>query len=72
MGDGNAHSSAHIPSPESNISGVLAIILDLLPYEESDLLDMIRRDVLSPESDVEEDWEFILETISLTPPQLNA
>lgn len=30
MGDGQANCNAHIPSPESNISGVLAIILDLL------------------------------------------
>jgi hypothetical protein len=71
MGDGNTHSTSHIPSPESNISGVLSIILDLLPYEESDLLDMIRREVLDPQSHTgeETDWDFVLATISLIEPQ---
>jgi len=68
MGDGSPQTTAHIPSPESNISVVLPIILDLLPYEESDLLDRIRHDVLNPETFEETDWDLILETISLTPP----
>jgi hypothetical protein len=62
LGDDNSHSSAHIPEPASNISGVLSIILDLIPYEEIDFLDKIREAVLLP---VEEDWDFIWETISL-------
>ena len=45
LGEGNCNTSAHIPSPESNISGVLSIILDLIPYEEIDLLDKIREAV---------------------------
>src|SRR6476620_2640895 len=64
LGDGNSYSSAHIPTPESNISGVLAIILDLIPYEEMDLLDAIRHDVLNPVVE-EEDWDFILRSVSL-------
>jgi hypothetical protein len=67
MGDGNYHSSAHIPSPESNISGVLSIILDLIPYEEIDLLDKIREAFLNPEPKEEPDWDFILATISVGP-----
>ncbi|HEY0108855.1 MAG TPA: hypothetical protein VGB67_04450 [Fibrella sp.] len=68
MGDGSPYSSAHIPEPESNISGVLSIILDLLPYEESDLLDMIRQEVLNPSPEPDEDWDFILASVSITMP----
>jgi hypothetical protein len=66
LGDDNSHSSAHIPEPTTNISGVLSIILDLIPYEEIDLLDKIREAVLNPKP-TEEDWDFILESISLNP-----
>jgi hypothetical protein len=37
-----------IPEPRTNISGVLFILLDLLPYEEAELLDYIRSMVLQP------------------------
>src|SRR6478609_7214463 len=37
-----------IPEPNTNISGVLGILLDLIPYEEADLLDMLREAVLNP------------------------
>lgn len=40
-----------IPQPVVNISGVLGIILDLLPYDEANLLDHIRDAVLYPEDD---------------------
>ena len=67
LGDGSPDSRAHIPSPESNISGVLSIILDLIPYEEVDLLDKIREAVLNLPTEEETDWDFILETISVGP-----
>lgn len=35
-------SSKRIPEPNTNISGVLGIVLDLIPYEEADLLDLLR------------------------------
>lgn len=41
-------SCTRIPEPNANISGVLSIILDLLPYEEAELLDHIREAVLQP------------------------
>lgn len=58
------HGDAHIPEPESNISGVLSILLNLIPYEELELLDHIREEILQP---AEEDWDFVLDTIMLTP-----
>jgi hypothetical protein len=62
--DGNA-TNAHIPEPETNISAVLSIILDLLPYEEADLLDKIRIGILNPPPP---DEQFLLESITLVPP----
>ena len=44
----NESSCTRIPEPSTNIRGILGIILDLLPYEEADLLDMIREAVLQP------------------------
>lgn len=41
-------SCKRIPEPNVNISGVLGIILDLIPYEEAELLDAIRESVLNP------------------------
>ena len=61
-------SSSRIPEPTTNISGVLGIILDLLPYEEADLLDHIREVVLQPETQTEEIEEYFLENIFLTIP----
>lgn len=55
-----------IPGPNTNISGVLGIVLDLLPYEEMDLIDKIREAVLEPKAAPEE--QFILENIFLTVP----
>jgi len=60
-------SSTRIPEPNANISGVLRIILDLLPYEEAELLDHIREAVLQPtETPMME--EYLLENIFLTVP----
>jgi hypothetical protein len=39
---------SRIAEPCSNISGVLGIIIDLIPYEEADLLDHLRAAVLQP------------------------
>lgn len=52
-----------IPEPTTNISGVLGIVLDLIPYEEADLLDLLREAVLNPAEE-----EFILENFFLTQP----
>ena len=57
-------SSTRIPEPNVNISGVLAIVLDLIPYEEADLLDLIREAILNP---VETD-DFIEENLFITMP----
>jgi len=54
----------HVPEPHLNISGVLSTVLDLIPYEEYELLDRIRHSMLTPR---EEDWDFILETVRVTP-----
>ena len=57
-----------IPEPSTNISGVLSVILDLLPYEEADLLDKIRKAVLQPETQMEDLEDFFLENLYLTMP----
>ena len=58
-----------IPEPTTNISGVLGIILDLIPYEEADLLDQLREAVLQPtEEQIEEREDYILENLFLTLP----
>lgn len=59
-------SSSRIPEPATNISGVLGIILDLIPYEEAELLDTIRQQLLNP-SQPQED-EILLENYCLIPP----
>lgn len=59
-------SSSRIPEPATNISGVLGILLDLIPYEEAELLDTIRQQLLNP-SQPQED-EIPLENYFLTPP----
>lgn len=48
-------SSNRIPEPETNISGVLGIVLDLIPYEEADFLDTIREIILNPTQDTYDD-----------------
>lgn len=60
--------SGRIPEPTINISGVLGIVLDLLPYEEADLLDKIRTAVLQPEV-LEEEHDILLENLFLTMPK---
>lgn len=60
-------SSTRIPEPNANISGVLSIILDLLPYEEAELLDRIREAVLQPTEPPPME-EYLLENIFLTVP----
>lgn len=61
-------SSTRIPEPNANISGVLSIILDLLPYEEAELLDRIREAVLQPTEPPPME-EYLLENIFLTVPK---
>lgn len=56
-----------IPEPNTNISAVLRIVLDLLPYEEMDFLDLIREAVLVPQ--LEPVTEFIVENFFVTMPQ---
>ncbi|MDD5149526.1 MAG: hypothetical protein PHC28_03460 [Flavobacterium sp.] len=60
-------SSTRIPEPNTNISGVLSIILDLLPYEEAELLDQIREAILQP-TEIPPTEDYLLENIFLTVP----
>lgn len=66
--DGENNTGARIPEPSTNISGVLSVILDLLPYEEADLLDKIREAVLEPETQTEDLDEYFLENLYLIMP----
>lgn len=68
MGDGEPYSNAHIPQPLVNISGVLGIILDLIPYEEADLLDQLRAAVLEPDLNGVVAADFLVENIFSTMP----
>lgn len=69
LGDGENSGHMSIPDPASNVSGVLSVILDLIPYEEAELLDAMRYSVLEDNRvDSEEDWDFVLRTVTLTPP----
>jgi hypothetical protein len=43
---GDSSSHPDVPDPNSNISGVLALILNMLPYEESELLDILYQNCL--------------------------
>lgn len=43
-------SRPQIPDPSTNVSGLLTLILDLIPYEEADLLDKLREAALEPGS----------------------
>lgn len=61
-----------IPEPTHNICGVLAIVLDLIPYEEAGLLDMIREQMLNPtEVETKEEEDFLIENYYLLPPTTN-
>jgi hypothetical protein len=61
-----------IPEPTHNICGVLAIVLDLIPYEEAGLLDMIREQMLYPsEVETKEEQDFLIENYYLSPPTTN-
>jgi|SRR6478672_5110299 len=62
--DGNP-TGAHIPEPKMNIGGMLAVILDLLPYEEAGLLDLLRGEVLA--AGIGGDDGFMLDAIVVTP-----
>ena len=46
LGSVDYDGTSHIPEPCTNISGVLGIVLDLIPYEEADFLDLMRESVL--------------------------
>jgi hypothetical protein len=64
--DGNP-TTAHIPEPKMNIGGMLAVILDLLPYEEAELLDLIRQEVLARQPVMSEEEAFVLDGFVVTP-----
>lgn len=55
-----------IPEPTHNICGVLAIVLDLIPYEEAGLLDMIREQLLDPKERKAEELEYLIENYCLS------
>jgi len=59
-GSGSPHGA------NKSISHLLSIILDLIPYEEADLLDVIREALLQPIEETDDDW--LVENIFLTPP----
>lgn len=61
-------SSSRIPEPATNISGVLGIILDLIPYEEAEFLDVLRHSVLIPAETQAIEDKFLLENIFLQLP----
>lgn len=64
-----SHSSTNIPEPSVNITGVLGIILDLIPYEEADLLDLLRESVLdNSETATIIDDDIYIENFFITPP----
>lgn len=44
-------SSPLIPQPEVNISSVMELLLNMIPYEETELLDKIHADYLNPPKD---------------------
>lgn len=65
-------SYVRIPEPTTNICGVLAIILDLIPYEEADLLDTIREQMLNPtEIQPKEEQDYLIENYYLSMPSEN-
>lgn len=39
-----------IPEPSTNISGVLSLILNMLPYEEAELLDILHQSCLTSQT----------------------
>ncbi len=61
-------SFTRIPEPATNICGVLGIILDLVPYEEADLLDKIREAVLNPADEQAQEHNYIVENYYLNLP----
>ena len=60
--------SPYIPQPEVNVSSVLELALNMIPYEESELLDKIYQDVLNRPAPVS--CEMSVEELNfwLTPP----
>ena len=73
LNDGGSNYNRNIPEPDTNISGVLGIILDLVPYEEAELLDKIRESVLNPagaepDTAFNADDEIRYENLFLSPP----
>jgi hypothetical protein len=63
----DTYGNATIPEPNSNICNVLSIILDLLPYEETELLDILYSLQSETMSENELD-DFYIENIFLIPP----
>jgi hypothetical protein len=68
LGDTENRSHASVPEPACNISGVLSLVLDLLPYEEAGLLDLLREASFEAGQPEDEDWGFELASITLSPP----
>lgn len=51
LGAQGSYSSALIPEPDVNISGVLELVLHMLPYEESALLDVLHQSYLKTQTE---------------------
>ncbi len=61
----NSGNLPNVPEPLANISGVLALILDMLPYEEAELLDILHKSCLEGQGG----GEFCEDSIFLLPPE---
>ncbi len=47
LADGEPYSLTHIPSPETHVSNILSLALNLIPYEEASVLDELRYSILA-------------------------
>jgi hypothetical protein len=62
-------SSDYIPQPEINIAGVMELLLNMIPYEEAELLDDLYAGFLNPKANPEDDGLALAEmNLWLLPP----
>ncbi|HEX9980766.1 MAG TPA: hypothetical protein VGB50_09410 [Flavobacterium sp.] len=61
--------SRHIPQPEVNISSVLEMLLNMIPYEECELLDELHDEFLNPQDD--DGLELLEMNLWLTPSSMD-
>lgn len=68
LGEGRNHGMPGIPQPEVNVSGVLSLVLELLPIEEFNLLDILLEAASSEDTVQYKDDDFCIENFLLSPP----